>query len=155
MSIWILIADASRAVLYSTEKRGDEWEVIDSYSHPESRQKNAELTPTEPGHSLKSKGGARHTVLEAATSPKQAEMEHFAQQLADVLAAGTAQHSYDSWVLVAPPHFLGLLRERLSTETGKRLAASINKDFTFTDAHDARRRLEDAVFPAGTLKAGG
>jgi protein required for attachment to host cells len=146
MSIWILVADASRAVLYSTEKRGAEWKVVDAFTHPESRQMNSELTSTEPGHSLKSKGSARHTVLEATTSRKQAEMEHFAQQLADVLAAGTMQHSYDSCVLVAPPHFLGLLRGRLSTETEKRITTAINKDYTFTDAHDARGRLEDAVF---------
>ena len=71
------------------------------YAHPESRLKNSELTPTEPGHSLKSKGGSRHTVMEPDTSPKVAEMEHFAQQLADVLTAGTRQKRFDSVVLVA------------------------------------------------------
>ncbi len=147
MSIWILVSDASRAVLYSTEKRGDDWTVVGSYFHPESRQKNSELTPTEPGHSLKSKGSARHTVLEAETSPKEAEMEHFALLLADVLADGAMQHSYDSWVLVAPPHFLGLLRDRLSTESKKRLTTSVNKDYTHSGPQDARIRLEDVVFP--------
>ena len=146
MSIWILVSDASRATLYETEKRGDEWRAIGSYSHPASRLKNSELTPTEPGHSAKSKGGSRRTALEPDTTPKQAEMEHFAQQLADVLTAGTTQKSFDTVVLVAPPHFLGLLRHRLSTETEKRLVTVVHKDYTFADAHEARRRLEDAVF---------
>ena len=57
MSIWILVSDASRATLYATEKRGDDWQTIGSYRHPESRLKNSELTSTEPGHSAKSKGG--------------------------------------------------------------------------------------------------
>ncbi len=103
MSIWILVSDACRATLYATDKRGDDWKLVDSYSHPESRLKNSELTPTEPGHSAKSKGGSRHTTMEPDTSPKQAEMEHFAQQLADVLAAGTTHRSYDRVFLVAPP----------------------------------------------------
>ncbi len=146
MSIWILVSDASRATLYATEKRGDDWQVIASYTHPESRLKNSELTSTEPGHSAKSKGGSRHTVMEPTTTPKQAEMEHFAQQLADVLTAGTKQRSFESVVVVAPPHFLGLLRHRLSTETEKRLVAVVHKDYTFADAQEARRRLEDAIF---------
>jgi protein required for attachment to host cells len=146
MSTWILVSDACRATLFATERRGDDWQVIASYSHPESRLKNSELTSTEPGHSLKSKGGSRHTVMEPETSPKQAEMEHFAQELADILAAGTKQRSFCTVVLVAPPHFLGLLRLRLSTETRKRLGAVIDKDYTFADAQEARRRLEDAVF---------
>jgi len=148
MAIWILVSDASRAVLYATEKREDDWQVIGSYAHPESRLKNSELTPTEPGHSLKSKGGSRHTVMEPDTSPKVAEMEHFAHQLADVLTAGTRQKSFDSVVLVAPPHFLGLLRNCLSTETEKRVITVVHKDFTFADAREARQRLGDAVFGA-------
>lgn len=46
MPIWILVSDASRATLYGTEKRGDDWQVIGSYGHPESRLKNSELTST-------------------------------------------------------------------------------------------------------------
>ena len=73
-------------------------------------------------------------------------MEHFAQQLADVLSAGTKQRSYETVVVVAPPHFLGLLRQRLSSETEKRLVATVHKDYAFADATEARHRLEDAVF---------
>ena len=62
MSIWILVSDASRATLYATEERGDDWRTIGSYRHPESRLRNSELTPTEPGHSAKSKGGSRRTA---------------------------------------------------------------------------------------------
>lgn len=146
MSIWILVSDACRATLYATHKREDEWQVVGTYTHPESRLKNSDLTPTDPGHSAKSKGGSRHTVLEPETTPKQAEMEHFAQQLAVVLSAGATNRTFDTVVLVAPPHFLGLLRQRLSTETEKRLVTVVNKDYTYADAHEARRRLEDAVF---------
>lgn len=146
MPIWILVSDASRATLYGTEKRGDDWQVIGSYGHPESRLKNSELTSTEPGHSAKSKGGSRRTALEPDTTPKEAEMEHFAQQLADLLGTGAVKKSFEAVAVVAPPHFLGLLRHRLTTETEKRLITAVDKDYTFADAHEARRRLEDAVF---------
>jgi protein required for attachment to host cells len=150
MSIWILVSDASRAVLYATEKRGDDWQVIGSYQHPESRLKNSELTSSEPGHAAKSKGGARHTVMQPDTTPKEAEFGHFAQQLADVLAAGTKHRSFEGLVLVAPPHFLGLLRQHLSTEGRKRLITSIDQDYTSLDSREVRRRLEGAVFGPAT-----
>jgi protein required for attachment to host cells len=147
MSTWILVTDACHATLYAAERRGDDWQVVDSYSHPESRLKNSELSPTEPGHSAKSKGGSRHTVMEQATSPKQAEMEHFAQQLAVMLSAGTTHRSFETVALVAPPHFLGLLRQRLTAETVKRVLTVVHKDYTFANPREARERLEDAVFP--------
>lgn len=146
MSIWILVCDASRAVLYETEKRGDAWRSLGLYSHPESRMKNSELTPTEPGHSLKSKGGARHTVMESSTSPKDAEKEHFAQQLAGVLNDGAKKQSFDGLVLVAPPHFAGRVEHHLSSEAKKHVKATVHKDYTITDVHAAQQHLEDAVF---------
>jgi protein required for attachment to host cells len=150
MSIWILVCDASRAALYATERRGDDWRPIGSYNHPESRMKSSELTPTEPGHALKSKGGSRHTVMEPSTSPKEAEKEHFAQQLAEVLNEGAKKQNFDGLVLVAPPHFAGLLEQHLSIEAKKRAKAKVHKDYTITDAREARQRLEDAVFATPT-----
>ncbi len=146
MSIWILVCDASRAVLYATEKRGDEWQSIGTYSHPESRMKSSELSPTEPGHSLKSKGGTRHTVMESSTSPKQAEKEHFARQLAEVANDGAKQQNFNGLVLVAPPHFAGLVEHHLSAEAKKRMKATVHKDYTITDVRAAQQHLEDAVF---------
>ncbi len=146
MAMWILVCDASRAVLYSADRRGQEWQAVGAYQHPESRLKNSQLSPSEPGHAAKSKGTARHTALQPDTSPKEAEFEHFAQQLADVLSAGHKQQKFDGAVLVAPPHFLGLLRARLSTEVEKRVVASIDQDYASFGADEVRSRLETKVF---------
>jgi protein required for attachment to host cells len=146
MSMWILVCDASRAVVYSAEERGKDWRTVGSYSHPESRMKNSELTPTEPGHSLKSKGDTRHTVMETSTSPKDAEKAHFAQQLAEVMNDGANKQSFDGFVLVAPPHFTGLIEQHLSAEARKKATATVHKDYANIDAREARQRLEDTVF---------
>lgn len=146
MSMWILVCDASRGALYETDKKGDDWATIGSYSHPESRLKSSELTSSEPGHSAKSKGGSRHTVMEPQTSPKEAEKEHFAQQLADVVNDGVRKKKYDRLVLVAPSHFTSLLEHHLSAETKKHLKAIIHKDYTFANVREAKTRLEEEVF---------
>ena len=145
MSIWVLVSDASRAVLYAADERGGDWSVVGSYEHPESRLKNSQLSPSEPGHAAKSKGTARHTVMQPDTPPKEAEFEHFAGQLADALTSGARQHRFEGLVLVAPPHFLGLLRSRLSTEAEKHLIGAVDKDYTALAPSELRNRLEQAV----------
>lgn len=146
MSTWILVCDASRAVLYGTEKRDDKWQVLRSLSEPESRMKSSELTPTEPGHAAKSKGGTRHTAFENSTTAKDASISRFAQKLAQVLDEGVDGRQYERLVLVAPPRFLGLLKQRLSAETEARLYATVNKDYTLCDAREVREWLLESVF---------
>jgi protein required for attachment to host cells len=85
--------------------------------------KSSELTSTQPGHSLKSKGGSRRTVFESSTSPEEAEKEHFAEQLAEVVNDGARKQSFDGLILVAPPHFAGILEHHLSAEAKKRAKA--------------------------------
>lgn len=147
MSAWILVGDSSRAVVYSASKQGIDWEEIDSFVHPGSRLKNSELSSTEPGHAAQSKGGVRHTAMEPQTSPKEAEKEHFAQQMADVLNAGASAHQFEHLFVVAPAHFASLLEHHLSSESQKRLHAVIHKDYHFKTSREARATLEGAVFP--------
>lgn len=147
MSAWILVGDASHAVVYSATKHGIDWEEIDSFVHPGSRLKNSELSSTEPGHAAQSKGGVRHTAMEPQTSPKEAEKEHFAQQMAGVLNAGAGVHHFDRLVIVAPAHFASLLEHHLSSESQKRLHSVIHKDYHFKSHREARESLENLVFP--------
>jgi len=146
MSTWILVCNASRAVLYDADKRDDEWRLLRAFSEPESRMKSSELSPTEPGHAAKSKGGTRHTAYETPTTAKEASIGRFAQKLAECLNDGIESRQYDRVALVAPPRFLGLLKQRLSAETDACLCAAVNKDYTLTDASEVRTRLLDTVF---------
>jgi hypothetical protein len=48
--------------------------------------------------------------------------------------------------LSRPPHFAGLFERHLSSEAMKREKVVVHKDYTITDAREARQRLEEAVF---------
>jgi protein required for attachment to host cells len=52
---------------------------------------------------------------------------------------------FRKWVLVAPPHFLGLMREELTSELEKHLLTTVNKDFNDLAVHELSERLRDAV----------
>lgn len=148
MTAWILVSDSSRAKLFSTELREHNWALVQQFEHPEGRETSKELDPTAPGRMLKSKGpGGRHTSLERHTSPKEAEDKRFASRLAEYLDKAIAKNQYDYLVLVAPPHFLGLLNHSLGEQAKKHLRTTVDKDLSMLEAAELRERLVDTVFP--------
>lgn len=145
MTTWILVANASRAALYATDG-AREFELLAALSHPESRLKSSELSPTEPGHAGKSRGGSpRRTALENKTPPHEVEAEHFAGELGERISDGARRHAFDRLVLVAPPEFLGQLRQRLHGDAKKSLVASIDKDYTLLEPKELQEKLADVL----------
>ncbi len=130
MKTWILVSDASRARIFEAENIEARWHAVDELRHPDSRKKSSELSPTEPGHAQKSKGSPRHSSFEPHQTPHEVEAQHFAQQLADRLNRGADKRLYEEVVLVAPPPFLGLLRQHLDSDTAKRVRSCIDRDYT-------------------------
>ena len=149
MTTWILVTDASRATLLSTEVREDDWSLVEEFEHPEGREMSSEISPSSPpGRMQQSKApGARHTAVEPRTTPKQAESDRFAQHLSDYLEQGTTRRAFDDLVLVAPPHFLGTLKGSLGRQAARHLRATLDKDLSMFKPAEIRERLLDTVFP--------
>lgn len=124
---WVLIAGSSRGLLYSVPENGKRWTLVKEYSHPASRISEGGLTTDQPGRS-QAPNGAR-SALQSKTSPKEVEFEHFAHELAEVLHDGHGQQSYSRILLVAPPHFLGLLRKTINDTVSKLIVATVDKDY--------------------------
>lgn len=78
---------------------------------------------------------------EPDTDAKEVEAIKFAQALANKLDKGCRERSFDRLVLVAPPHFLGLLKGALDDQVHKRLALTISKDLTGFEARELKDRL--------------
>lgn len=145
MDSWILVADASRARIFSTGKKGQPWKLVEDFEHPESRMKNRELDPMEQGRTQLSFGAGHRPRMEPRTPPQQVEKEHFAQQLANALSKAVVEGACSSLVLVAPPAFLGDLRTMLSDHAAKCVSATVAKDYTGSDARELASRLEAIV----------
>jgi protein required for attachment to host cells len=156
VTAWILVADSSRAKLFTTELPEQPWTMLKEFSHPEGREPSREIHPSSPpGRMLQNKAkGGRRSAMEPRTTPKEAEMQRFAQRLSDFLEAATAKRDFDGLVVVAPPHFLGVLHGALGAQTVKCLRATIDKDLSMLDTLDVRKRLLDVVFPASKGTAG-
>jgi len=70
-STWVLIADSSKARLYSVADRGKPWTLLDEYQHPASRVSEGGLVSDQPGrtHGGGIGKGAR-SAMESKTAPK-------------------------------------------------------------------------------------
>ena len=61
MTTWILVTDAGRGRLFSTELPEDNWKVVDEFAHPASRQPaRAERTTAPYGRTHQSTGSGVH-----------------------------------------------------------------------------------------------
>jgi protein required for attachment to host cells len=148
MITWILVANATHAFVFSSEKREQDWTLVKTFEHPEGRELSSELDDTsQPGRMLKSKGTGVRSAAEPRTTPKEAEAEHYAKLLASYLDHATAKGEFQELVIVAPPHFLGVLHGTLGQQTAKHLKKTIHKDFAVFEGAEIRKRLLDDVYP--------
>jgi protein required for attachment to host cells len=142
MPRWILIADASRARIFRDDRPTKPFTLVDSLEHPESRARVRDLMSDAMGRKPAGMSRGGPDTLAAAgsssarpgaapdTDAKAVEAQKFARIVAEHLEKGLDQRAYDSLVVVAPPHFLGVLKQCLHHEVGKHVELYINKDLT-------------------------
>jgi protein required for attachment to host cells len=86
-----------------------------------------------------------HNALAPASSPKEVEKGHFVHTLATMLDQALRSRRFHRWVLVAPPHLVGMLRKGATPELEKHLMATVDKDLTHVDARYLAEKLADTV----------
>jgi protein required for attachment to host cells len=96
------------------------------------------------GRSYSSVGPGR-SAIEAHSDPHRNLKKKFAHQLADVLARGLEQKSYDRLVIVAPPSALGDLRAALSVAVRAKVSDEVAKDLTKTPNSELADHLKNVV----------
>lgn len=141
---WVLVANASQAVLYLNEGPGKGLQKLRELTHEASRRKSGELVSDRPGHNTGH--GTARGAYEPAKTPKEIEADRFAGELAHELAAGRAQHAYQRLVLVASPHFMGRLKQHLDLHVQQLVTAAVEKDYTKATPRELAGHLQDYVF---------
>lgn len=136
MPTWLLVGNASRARLFETQARPKTLKLLKEYLHPPSREKGEDLASDRPGHyqgEAKGMEGSTHGAFNEPTNPKEYEHERFAMELAKELNDGRTQNRFGNLMIVASPHFHGLLNQHLNDHVAKMVSSHINKDYTDLD----------------------
>ena len=137
---WILVADSSRAKLFSVDKARAPLQEIEHFSHPACRAKNQDLTSDRQGRS-----SDNLRMMDYDVDPKRQEAMTFAKQLTAHLRSGRHQGSFRKLYIAAAPTFLGILRDKLDPQTAQLVAAEVNKDLTQLNAAEIRRHLPERL----------
>lgn len=130
-----MIADASRAAIFVPHVIDRELETVREFSHPLSRARNSDLLTDRSSQVQHARSSQFAPAMTALTEPKMVEAEKFARTLADELKHASERHEFDRIALLAPPHFLGLLRQALDEQVARKLAASVPADLTTIERH--------------------
>ena len=126
MAVWILVANGCKAFLYQTKHlRNKELSLLATFDHPESREKDQDLVSDHQGK-LQTGHGARSAY--EAHDPKEIEIENFAKQLSRHLDAGRKQNKFEKLLIIAHPHFYGLIHKNLGKKADNIL--HLPKDYT-------------------------
>ena len=141
-TIWILVAESSKATIYAAKKPASSLSKVQSFSHPESRLHEQELTSDLPGRTFDSLGSNRH-AMSTAVEPKKEEAIRFSKELVEALELGRAQCRFDKLYIVAPPEFLGLLRAHASALLADTVVQEINKNLTALKPAELRKQLPE------------
>jgi len=141
---WILVANSSNANLYVNTGPHKGLQLTKQFTHPESRERTSELVSDRPGHDQAHGGG--HGSFTQATDPQEHQAEQFALQLAHELEQGRATNLYNRLILVASPHFIGILNHRLDEHVRNLVTETIEKDYTQATEKELAGHLEHCLF---------
>jgi protein required for attachment to host cells len=124
---WIVVADSARANIFLREQKNSPLTPIASLAEPAMHQREQDFTTDISGRTFDSAGEGRHKI-NSDYSPKDHEREVFAKDIADRIESGRIAGDFEHLVLVAPPKFLGKLRDALSKTTLDKISREVQKN---------------------------
>jgi protein required for attachment to host cells len=140
MKTMIVVADSSRARIFTADSAHSPLNEIESMAHPEGRMHEQNMVSDMPGKDS-GKGGDGDHAYQEKIEPKKQEMIEFAKRIADYLDGARNANKLDKLLIVAAPAFLGELRTHLSAETSKKIAFELDKNLAHHDEEDIRQHL--------------
>lgn len=131
METRVIVADNARARIFASHDVLNHLTEQDDFVHSEAHLANQDLVADAAG-----KSRDPHGALDPATSPKEHEARNFAKLLAKHLKALHNDGHFERLILIAPPHFLGLLRKELPKPLDQLVDRTIHKDLTTASVED-------------------
>lgn len=137
---WVLIADSSRARLFSVDKALAPLREIEAFVHPEGRAKTRDLVSDRQGRSV-----GNGPNMDYEVTPKRQQAMVFAKEISEHLKEGRISGLFQRLYIAAAPSFLGLLRDKLDPRTAELLVDTVSKDLTQLEPEDIRRHLPERL----------
>lgn len=153
MRVRIVVADQSEADFYTLEQRDMPPQFVQRLKDTDAHLHNRDLKSDRPGrvfdHApalIGRRGAVAHHATGGERDPRRVEATRFAHRVAHALDEQRRHDRFDRLIVMAPPTFLGLLREAMPAAVHALLTAEIGKDLV----HEPPEAL-NAYLPPGTF----
>lgn len=140
MTTYIVVADAARARIFTRDALT--LAEQESLVHAEGRLHEGDLVTDGRGDVHESMSTTSRSAGEERTATKH-ENELFAKEVAQRLYSARVGNSMEKLIMVAPPKFLGLLRDKLDGPTQKLVIHSLSKDLSKAPLVDIQAAVSD------------
>ncbi|MBR2512854.1 MAG: host attachment protein [Halomonas sp.] len=141
MTTYIVVADAARARIFTR----DALNLVEQESlvHAEGRLHEGDLITDRRGADVHESMSttSRSSGEEGAASKHENEL--FAKEVVQRLYTARVENSMEKLIMVAPPKFLGLLREKLDPPTQKLVIHTLSKDLSKASVQDIQNAVSD------------
>ena len=144
---WYLIANRSEAKIYQDRPK-HHFEFVLKLENPEGRLSESELDSDRPGRGYSSASTRLGTIshgLDKTSVHHEVTAKRFASEIAKVLESGAHDGRFRDLVLVAEPHFLGLLRAVITTKVKNRIEMEIIREFAYGNEKELREFVQGKV----------
>lgn len=144
MTTWVVVADASRARIFESRRRGQELVELETLLHPESRLKTRDIMSDNEG-TVTDRAGEGQRRADPRTFPHQVEEEKFARELAGFLDRKRSDNEFEKLIITASPNFLGNLRQRISDQVSRCVVDTLDKDYSRLPKDEIAQRLQQQL----------
>lgn len=141
---WVVTADSTSANIFEILKIGGDFRPITELRHAQSQMKGSDLASDRPGRAFDSAGTGRHAMA-PQVDLKAHEADVFAREVCEFIDNARARNRFERLVVVAPPDFLGRLRQNISPAANKLVTESLAKNLVGCAPEEIRARLQSAL----------
>ena len=128
---WIVVCDASHCRFFMKRQNTTEWVKFEEFEHPAGRAKGMDLISDRAGRYANTQAkGRTHPAMDLRTTPEEVEEQRFSHKIAEMLESAYNQNAFERLILVAPPQFLGALRDALKGPVTRVIYGTLDKDYT-------------------------
>ncbi len=140
MTILVIVADASRARIFSAADKAAPLTEVNDLVNTASRLRDQDLVADGHGSGVDSTGHGKHTMGHEKDAHKHQASE-FSRKLVDEIERERGSGALLRIYIVAPPAFLGLIRSDLTKASSELVQDTINKDLVQHSIDDIRSHL--------------
>ncbi len=142
---WYVLANRTGAEIYINGADG-RFHLVEKFSNPQGSLTEGELGADRAGRGVSSADSSIHHALDRHHAQHERVAVDFARRIARFLEEAKQKDRFGGLVLVAGPHFLGLLRAAISPQVKESVTAEIPREFVHSQSdREVRERVLRAM----------